>query len=260
MNFETLAVDSGENVYQITLNRPDSLNALSIRLLTELRQALETARDDEDCRAILLDANGRAFSSGADLKEAAANPQLTSYEALVRYYNPVMQLMHEMPKPVIAAVQGIAAGAGCNLALNADIVIAGRSAVFQQIFTNIALVPDAGGSWLLPRLMGSAKAAGAVLSGEAIDATRAEAWGMIWEVVEDDALAEHALAFAYRMSQRPTRALGLAKRLLQDANSNDFATQLLLEAETQQAAQQSADASEAVRAFIEKRKPKFTGR
>lgn len=259
MSYETIEYGVEDAVAVIALNRPDQLNALSATLLQELRRALESAESDDAVRAVLIRANGRAFSSGADLKEGFQSGMDTG-TALRTNYHPVIEKMRAMEKPVIAAVQGLAAGAGVSMALAADIVIAGKSAEFQQIFTNIGLVPDAGSTYVLPRLVGSARAMGAVLTGEAVPAEEAERWGMIWKVVDDDALDGAARELAATLAARPTRALGLAKGLLEASAGNDLPTQLELEAETQLKAQNTADFAEAIQAFLQKRDPEFKGR
>lgn len=259
MSYEAIEYEVEGAVAVISFNRPDRLNALSAALLQELRRALEAAEADDAVRAVLIRANGRAFSSGADLKEGFESG-IDTAAALRANYHPVVEKIRGMEKPVIAAVQGLAAGAGVSMALAADIVIAGKSGSFQQIFTNIGLVPDAGSTYLLPRLVGSARAMGAVLTGEAIPAEEAERWGMIWKVVDDAELDAAARELAATLAARPTRALGLAKRLLDAAAGNDLTTQLELEAETQLQAQNTADFAEAIQAFLQKRKPEFKGR
>lgn len=259
MSYEAIEYGVEDAVAMITFNRPDRLNALSAALLQELLQALETAEADDAVRAILIRANGRAFSSGADLKEGFETGMDTG-TALRTNYHPVVEKIRALGKPVVAAVQGLAAGAGVSMALAADMVIAGKSGSFQQIFTNIGLVPDAGSTYLLPRLVGSARALGAALTGEAVPAEEAERWGMIWKVVEDAELDTAARELAATLAARPTRALGMAKNLLNAAPGNDLSTQLELEAETQVKAQNTADFAEALQAFLQKRKPKFTGR
>lgn len=259
MSYEAIEYEVEGAVAVITFNRPDQLNALSATLLQELHQALETAEADDAVRAVLIRANGRAFSSGADLKEGFASGMDTG-TALRTNYHPVVEKVRAMEKPVIAAVQGLAAGAGVSMALAADVVIAGKSGSFQQIFTNIGLVPDAGSTYMLPRLVGNARAMGAVLTGEAIPAEEAERWGMIWKVVEDAELDAAARELAATLASRPTRALGLAKGLLEASAGNDLPTQLELEAETQLKAQNTADFAEAIQAFLQKREPEFKGR
>lgn len=259
MSYETIEYSVDGAVATITFNRPDQLNALSGTLLQDFRQALETARDNDNVRAIVVGANGRAFSAGADLKEGFESGMDTG-SALRANYHPVVELMRGMEKPVVAAVQGLAAGAGASMALAADMVVAAESASFQQIFTNIGLVPDAGSSYFLPRLVGHARALGAVLTGEAISARQAADWGMIWQAVPDAELASTTRDLAATLAARPTRALGLAKRLLDASHDNDLTAQLELEADTQVQVQGTHDFAEAVQAFLQKRRPEFTGR
>ncbi|MES1943040.1 enoyl-CoA hydratase [Salinisphaera sp. PC39] len=259
MSYEAIEYGVEDAVAVITFNRPEQLNALNATLLQEFRRALEDAAADDAVRAVLVRATGRAFSSGADLKEGFDSGMDTA-TALRTNYHPVVQAMRSIEKPVIAAVQGLAAGAGASMALAADMIIAAESASFQQIFTNIGLVPDAGSTYMLPRLVGRARALGAVLTGEAVPAAEAERWGMIWKVVPDAELDDAARELAGTLAARPTRALGLAKRILDEAEGNDLATQLELEAETQLKVQGTADFAEAVQAFLQKRKPEFVGR
>lgn len=259
MSYEAIEYNVEAAVAVITFNRPQQLNALNATLLQELLQALEAAEGDSAVRAVLIRANGRAFSSGADLKEGFESGMDTG-TALRTNYHPVVEKMRAIEKPVVAAVQGLAAGAGASMALAADIIVAGRSGSFQQIFTNIGLVPDAGATYILPRLVGRARALGAVLTGEAVPAEEAERWGMIWKVVDDEALDETARELAAGLAARPTRALGLAKRILDASADNDLPAQLELEAETQLQAQNTADFAEAVQAFLQKRPAEFKGR
>lgn len=258
-SYKTIEYAVEDAVAVVTLNRPDRLNALSATLLQELRAALEDAEKDDDVRAVLLRAEGRAFSSGADLKEGFEGGMDTG-TALRTNYHPVIEKMRSLEKPIVAAVQGLAAGAGCSLALAADMVVAGKSGGFQQIFTNIGLVPDAGSSYFMPRLAGQARTLGAMLTGEVIDAGRAERWGLIWQAVDDDALESTARELAAALAQRPTRALGLTKRLVAASADNDLSEQLELEAATQVQAQQTSDFGEAIQAFMLKRPAKFSGK
>lgn len=258
MAYETIRYQAEKAVARICLDRPQQLNALDITLLEELREAVATAADDDDIRAVLLCAAGRAFCSGADLKQGFASG-LDTGDTLRRYYHPVIETLYTMNKPVIAQVQGPAVGAGASIALAADLVLAGRSASFAQAFTNIGLIPDAGSTWVLPRLIGHSRARGAVLTGETIDAETAERWGMIWRVVDDEALAGEASKLAQAMASRPTRALGLAKRLLNDSLDHTLPIQLESEAQAQTQGAHTQDFREAIQAFIDKRDAYFVG-
>lgn len=263
MAFECITYESSDGVAHITFDRPDQLNALSTGLLTETRQALEAAEADDGIRAIRMTATGRVFSSGADLKEGFVNSQTGPMDTDVHlraHYHPLIEKMQSLEKPIVAAIQGLAAGAGCSVALAADIVVASTSASFQQIFTNIGLVPDAGSSYFLPRLIGPARAMAAILTGDAIDAERAERWGLIWQAVPDEELETRTSELARTLAQRPTRALGMAKQLVASSTSSHLSEQLELEATTQRQAQDTADFQEALDAFINKRQPEFTGK
>lgn len=263
MSFESINYQASEGVAHITFNRPDQLNALSVKLLTETREAIDAAAADDQVRAIRIAATGRAFSSGADLKEGFMNSQTSPMDTgvyLREYYNPLIEAMQATQKPIVAVVQGLATGAGCSVALAADIVVAGQSASFQQIFTNIGLVPDAGSTYFVPRLVGQARAMAAILTGEAIDAERAERWGLIWEVVPDGELEQRSMALSQKLAQRPTRALGMAKKLVLASANNTLSEQLESEATHQRRAQDTADFQEALDAFINKRQPEFIGK
>jgi 2-(1,2-epoxy-1,2-dihydrophenyl)acetyl-CoA isomerase len=227
-----------------------------------LKRALAEAEEDGDCRALLLTGAGRAFCSGQDLRERISKDGKTTVlgNSLETYYNPLVRKLRTLPFPVVAAVNGVAAGAGANIALACDIVLAARSATFVQAFVKIGLVPDSGGTWLLPRLIGPARARGLALTGEPLPADKAEAWGLIWRMVEDLELMAEAHRLCVHFSEAPTVALALIKRVLDEAWSNDLDTQLDLERETQREASLTPDYAEGVRAFLEKRPPAFSGR
>jgi 2-(1,2-epoxy-1,2-dihydrophenyl)acetyl-CoA isomerase len=246
----------------VTLNRPDRLNAFGAGMHAALLDALKAAAGDPDCRAVLLTGAGRGFCAGQDLSDGVANPgevpDLSS--TIAQLYNPLVRQLRDMPMPVIAAVNGVAAGAGANLALGCDIVLAARSAKFVQSFAKIGLVPDGGGSWLLPRLAGRARARGLALLAEPLTAEKAEQWGMIWKAVDDAVLMDEAHAMAAHFSRQPTIGLGLIKRALDAAETNDLETQLDLERDLQGEAGRTPDYMEGVTAFFEKRAPQFRGR
>jgi 2-(1,2-epoxy-1,2-dihydrophenyl)acetyl-CoA isomerase len=252
---------AADAVATITLNRPESLNAMSVDLVAGLREAVESAAADDAVRAVLITGNGRGFCSGADLAEASNRKAgETAGKALRERYNPLILGIRRMPKPVISAVNGVAAGAGMSLALSADIVLAARSATFLQAFARIGLVPDAGSTWLLDRYAGSMRARALAMLAERIPAEQAREYGLVWQVHDDEALMPAALELATRLAQMPTRALGLIKQTLDAAAGNSLVEQLEVEADAQVAAQQGEDFKEGVRAFLEKRQPKFTGR
>lgn len=259
MTYETITAEKRGDVLILTLNRPERLNALSLEMADELSAAL--ARLDA-ARAVLITGAGRAFCSGADLQargeRTSAGGEL-SYDALTRCYNPLMVRLAELPVPVVAAVNGPAAGIGCSLALAADFAMAGRSAYFLQAFVNIGLTPDGGASWMLPRLVGRARATEMMMLGEKIGAEKAESWGLIHACVDDAALMGEAFALAERLARGPTTALGVMRRNIARALDGTYAEALQREAVGQRVAAGSMDAMEGARSFIEKRKPEFRG-
>lgn len=259
MTYEAIKFETDGAVAVISFNRPDRLNALNPTLLQETLAAMEETAADDGLRAVLLRAEGRAFSSGADLKEGMIEGMDTG-AALRANYHPLIRRMRSLEKPIVTAVQGLAAGAGASVALAGDMVVAGRNAAFQQIFTNIGLIPDAGSTYVLPRLVGRAKALGCMLTGEAVSADEAERWGMIWKVVDDEALEQESRQLAQHLAQRPTKALGRAKLALEASQHNNLEEQLELEADYQVQCQHTEDFGEAVQAFIAKREAKFKGR
>lgn len=261
--YETIKIDTAERVAQLTLNRPDKLNAFNEAMHGELAAALDRIEADQSVRALLITGAGRAFSAGQDLGdrvmgEGDAPPDLG--DTLERLYNPLIRRICRLERPVVAAVNGVAAGAGANLALNCDIVLAARSARFIQAFCKLGLVPDSGGTYVLPRLVGAARARALALLGEPLSAEQAEDWGLIWHVVDDDRLIEEATGLARHLASQPTRGLGLIKRALLASALNTLDEQLDLERDLQRAAGRTDDYREGVAAFMEKREPTFKGR
>jgi 2-(1,2-epoxy-1,2-dihydrophenyl)acetyl-CoA isomerase len=259
MSYEQISVDvSPANVGTITFNRPDTLNALTSRMLDETRDAV-TRLPKEGARCLLLTGAGRGFSSGADLASGGGLPEDAGL-ALEQHFNPLVEALIGAPVPVVAAVNGPAAGAGCSIALSADIVIAARSAYFLQAFVNVGLVPDAGATWLLPRLAGRARAMEMMMLGERIPAEKAAEWGMISRVVEDEALAPEAMLLATTLARGPTRALGLIRNMARHSEQLSMTEALAAERVAQREAGRTEDFRQAVFAFLQKRQPTFEGR
>jgi len=255
---DSIGVERREAVCVLTLNRPERMNALDRATLHGLVVALDAAEADASCRAVLLTGAGRAFCAGADL--GALTPGGDLGEAIEQGWNPLARRLHTVRVPTICAVNGVAAGAGANLALGCDIVLAARSARFVEAFIKIGLIPDCGGTHLLPRLVGEARARGMAMLAEPVTADRAEQWGLIWRAVDDAALIDEALALATHHAAMPTHALVLTRQAFAASANNDFDTQLDVERDTQREAGRTPDFAEGVQAFLEKRAPVFTGK
>jgi 2-(1,2-epoxy-1,2-dihydrophenyl)acetyl-CoA isomerase len=262
MSFETILFDVKDGVARVTLNRPDRLNAFTVQMHEEVDRALGSLKGS-DARVLLLTGAGRGFCAGQDLSDRAVAPAgegVDLGESLERRYNPLVRRLADLPMPVICAVNGVAAGAGANIALAADIVIAARSAKFIQSFANIGLLPDSGGTWVLPRLVGQARAMGFALTGEPLSAEKAESWGLIWKVVDDADLGAEADALAAKLAKAPTLGLVATRRALRESWSRTLPQALDHERDGQSALGRTHDYAEGVAAFLAKRTPTFTGK
>ena len=247
-------------VGKITLNRPEKYNSFVREMALSFQNTLANCESDDSIRCILITGAGKAFCAGQDLKEAI-DPQGPEIEQIVReHYNPIIKRIREIEKPVIAAVNGVAAGAGANLALACDIITATQSAKFIQAFSKIGLIPDSGGTYFLPRLIGLPKATAFMMTGEPVSSEKAEALGMIYAVYEDAEFESKTLELARSIAAMPTKGLGYTKRLLNQSFNNSLEDQLDLEAATQSLSAHADDHKEGIQAFLEKRTPKFTGK
>lgn len=255
MTFETIEFDISDSVATLTLNRPSVMNALNSRMRAEITQVLTTL--SSDIRCVVLTGAGRGFCSGQDLTDGTAAANL---EATLRdEYEPMLRAITQCNVPVIAAVNGVAAGAGANLALAADVVIATQSATFIQVFTRIGLIPDAGGTWIIPRSVGNARAMGMMLFAEPVIADQAQEWGMIWQSVPDEQFQTVVTSRATTLAKGPTLAYRAIREAVAASSGNDFDAQLQIEARLQGQAGRSADFIEGVKAFLQKRPANFTG-
>jgi 2-(1,2-epoxy-1,2-dihydrophenyl)acetyl-CoA isomerase len=262
MAYQNIQLEIAEGVATVTLNRPERLNAFTVEMHAELREALKEIQRDKNVRALLITGAGRGFCAGQDLsarKREPGAPPPDLGDSLERNYNPLIRSLRGLEMPVIAAVNGVAAGSGANLALACDIVLAARSASFVESFSRIGLIPDAGGTWSLPRLLGQARAMGLALLGDKLPAEQAEAWGLIWRCVDDEQLMQEAVALARRLAKQPTKGLALTKRAINASWTNSPSEQLDLERDLQRIAGRTDDYREGVTAFMEKREPIFKG-
>ncbi len=258
MEYQTIRLAMEDGIAVLTLARPDKMNALNTQMRAEILHAVRAA--GTEARVLVLTGEGRAFCAGQDLGDRATAAEANLERTLRDEYEPMLRAIFDCPVPTIAAVNGAAAGAGANLALAADVVIAAESAVFLQAFTRIGLMPDAGGTYWLPRQIGFARAMGAALFAEPVPARQAADWGMIWEAVPDAGFATHWRARAAHLASGPTVAYGAVKEALRASWANDLARQLALEAELQGRCGGTRDFREGVLAFLEKRKARFEGR
>lgn len=252
-----------QGVMTITLNRPERLNSFNDVMHQQLAECLKQAERDETIRCLLITGAGRGFCAGQDLNDRNVDPSGPSPDlglSVERFYNPLVRRLAKLPKPVIAAVNGVAAGAGATLALGCDMVIAARSANFVMAFSKLGLVPDCGGTWLLPRTAGRARAMGLALLGDKMSAEQAQQWGMIWQVVDDAELADTSLTLARHLATQPTYGLGLIKQALLASETQTLDQQLDMERDFQRMAGRSDDYREGVSAFLAKRPPQFSGK
>lgn len=246
-------------VLQLTLNRPEVFNSFNRTMALALQEALDAADDDDSVRCIVLSAEGKAFCAGQDLGEAIADDGPSLETILSEHYNPIITRLRSIEKPIIAAVNGVAAGAGANLALACDIVLASSQASFIQAFSKIGLIPDSAGTYFLPRLIGMQKALALMMTGDKVSAEEAERMGMIYKVFEAEQFADEVEKMAQKLAQMPTYALGLCKRAMNQSLTHNLVDQLQVELDLQVMAGESHDFKEGVAAFLEKRKPVFKG-
>ena len=262
MNFEHIIFSIDDGVARLTLNRPEKLNSFTVAMHVEVRAALEQVKADPSARVLILSGAGRGFCAGQDLSDRAVTPggkPADLGESVERFYAPLVSALRALPLPVICAVNGVAAGAGANIALACDIVIAAESASFVQAFCRLGLIPDTGGTYFLPRLVGPARALGLAMLGDKLPAKQATQWGLIWRCVPDDSFAAETEALARHFAQAPTHGLAATKRAIYASAANTLDQQLILERDLMREMGQTADYREGVNAFIEKRAPRFQG-
>lgn len=263
MDYQNIIAEEKNGVGYLTFNRPKALNSFNVDMHREVAEVLNLWTKNPDVRCVVISGEGRGFCAGQDLGDRVVDPNAEAPDlgySIETYYNPLIKTIVNMPKPVICAVNGVAAGAGANIALACDLVIAAKSANFVQAFCRLGLVPDSAGTWFLPRAVGHARAMGLTLLGDKLPAETAKEWGMIWDVVEDAELKVKVTELAERLAKQPTFGLSLIKKAIHQSSNNTFDEQVLLERDLQRIAGRSEDYREGVQAFMNKREPNFKGR
>ncbi|EHF3479767.1 2-(1,2-epoxy-1,2-dihydrophenyl)acetyl-CoA isomerase [Acinetobacter baumannii] len=263
MDYQNIIAEEKNGVGYLTFNRPKALNSFNVDMHREVAEVLNLWTKKPDVRCVVISGEGRGFCAGQDLGDRVVDPNAEAPDlgySIETYYNPLIKTIVNMPKPVICAVNGVAAGAGANIALACDLVIAAKSANFVQAFCRLGLVPDSAGTWFLPRAVGHARAMGLALLGDKLPAETAKEWGMIWDVVEDAELKTKVTELAERLAKQPTFGLSLIKKAIHQSSNNTFDEQMLLERDLQHIAGRSEDYREGVQAFMNKREPNFKGR
>ncbi|KQG97401.1 enoyl-CoA hydratase [Acinetobacter baumannii] len=263
MDYQNIIAEEKNGVGYLTFNRPKALNSFNVDMHREVAEVLNQWTKNPDVRCVVISGEGRGFCAGQDLGDRVVDPNAEAPDlgySIETYYNPLIKTIVNMPKPVICAVNGVAAGAGANIALACDLVIAAKSANFVQAFCRLGLVPDSAGTWFLPHAVGHARAMGLTLLGDKLPAETAKEWGMIWDVVEDAELKAKVTELAERLAKQPTFGLSLIKKAIHQSSNNTFDEQVLLERDLQRIAGRSEDYREGVQAFMNKREPNFKGR